>query len=144
MTPTPRPTEAPVETRSGSCGKLCSEEFWEGGVTPAAVRAELDRGADPLAIGDEGIPALAYALFVPHGHEPAIVRLLLEAGADPNFTFDDDDLTLLHIAVMAAGYASHAETADRVARGHRRRHGEQHRSHRVAAGIRGRRGGQDR
>ena len=40
--------------------------------------------------------------------------MLLEAGADPDFKFDDDDLTPLHVAVMAAGYASHAETADRL------------------------------
>ena len=65
-----------METRSGSCGRLCSLEFWEGGVTvtPAAVQAELDRGADPLAVGDEGILALAYALMFPHSTEPEIVR----------------------------------------------------------------------
>ena len=53
-TPQPLATEAPVGTRSGRCGELCSVEFWEGDGTVASVQAELDRGADLLAIGAEG------------------------------------------------------------------------------------------
>ena len=103
-----------METRSGRCGKLCSVEFWEGEVTLASVQAELDLGADPLATGDEGATALAYALFFPHSAGPEIVRLLLEAGADPNFRIDDDGMTLLHVAVTVAGYALHPGTGEEL------------------------------
>ena len=62
----------------------------------------------------KGEPPLAYALFVPRVPEPEVVRLLLEAGADPNFRIDDDGMTLLQIAVVAAGYAANLRSADEL------------------------------
>ena len=98
--PAPSP---PLFTKPGagpegaSCGRLCSGAFWKKGeFTLEAVRAELDRGADPSVIGDEGASALHWAIKRDAGRE--IVELLLDRGADPDLADGAGD-TPLHFAV---------------------------------------------
>lgn len=106
------PAPSPTPLSSAPCGKLCSEEFWEGGATVASVQAELEQGANPSAWDDNGTPTLAYAIGF--SNNPEIVRLLLEAGADPNAVDRYAGIPLLHIAVLAVAYAYHPHNADRI------------------------------
>ncbi len=111
-TPAPTSATAPLSEPSGSCGDLCTEEFWEAGATVALVRAELEQGADPLARNDDGTPALAFA--VGFGSNPEIIGLLLDAGADPNAVDDYSGVPILHMAAMLAVYASNPEVQSEV------------------------------
>ena len=89
-------TKFAAEPEEASCGRLCSSEFWrEGEFTLEAVRAELDQGADPSVIGDEGA-ALHWAIR--RGAQREIIELLLDRGADPNLADGGGD-TPLHYAV---------------------------------------------
>ena len=110
--PSPTATKTPLVEPTGSCGVLCTEEFWEAGATVASVRAELELGADPRARNDDGTPALAFA--VGFGSNPEIVKLLLDAGADPNAVDDYSGVPTLHMAVMLSAYASNPEAQSYV------------------------------
>ncbi len=111
-TPVPTSATAPLSEPSGSCGDLCTEEFWEAGATVALVRAELEQGADPLARNDDGTPALAFA--VGFGALPEVVGLLLEAGADPNAVDDYSGVSPLHVAAMLSAYTANPEARSQV------------------------------
>ena len=111
-TPAPTATTTPSVEPTGSCGVLCTEEFWEAGATVASVRAELVLGADPRAGNEDGTPALAFAVIF--GANPDIIKLLLDAGADPNAVDDYSGVPALHMAVMLSAYASNPEAQSYV------------------------------
>lgn len=102
-TPAASPTPSSLEQAAGSCGNLCSEEFWAAGATVESVRGELDRGADPTGTNEDGTPALAFAAG--SCANPGIVRLLLEAGADLDAVDDYSGFVPLHLAAMVSAYA---------------------------------------
>ena len=86
-------TKPGVESEVASCGRLCSGDFWEKGkFTLEAVRAELDQGADPSVIGDEGVSALHWA--VERDARGEIIELLLDHGADPGLADGGGDTPL--------------------------------------------------
>ncbi len=106
--PTPSsPKPSSLEQAAGSCGNLCSEEFWAAGATVESVRGEVDRGADPTGRNEDGTPALAFAAG--SCANPGIVRLLLEAGADPDAVDDYSGFVPLHLAAMVSAYAVNPE-----------------------------------
>ena len=97
--PTPSPPlfmRFETASEDGFCGQLCSEDFWYGEFTLEAVQAELDLGADPSLIGDEGATALHWAINRDAGRE--IIELLLVSGAHPALVDTNGD-TVLHRAV---------------------------------------------
>ena len=102
--PAPSPllfTKPGAEPEGASCGRLCSGDFWEkGAFTLEAVQAELDQGADPSVVGDEGTTALHWA--IERDAQMEIVELLLDRGADPDLADGAGD-TPLHYAVGALG-----------------------------------------
>src|SRR5690606_36233598 len=61
----------------------------------AAVRALLERGADPNALGTYGTPALHWVVRV---SDVATASLLLDAGADPNL-MNEHGVAPLHLAI---------------------------------------------
>ena len=93
----PQFTGLAAEPEEKSCGRLCSSDFWrEGEFTLEAVRAELDRGAYPSVIGDEGATALHLAIGRDAQRE--IIELLLASGAHADLVDGGGD-TLLHYTV---------------------------------------------
>ena len=94
---TPRFTKPAAGPEGASCGRLCSREFWKKGeFTLKAVRTELDQGADPSVIGDQGAAALHWA--IKRDAQREIIELLLDRGADPDQADGRGD-TPLHYAV---------------------------------------------
>ena len=88
------------ETAS-DCDKLCSESFWKT-ATPASVRAEIARGANPNARKpkqDDRSTRTPLHDAARYNKNPAVIEALLEAGADVNAQAQDTMGTPLHFAV---------------------------------------------
>jgi len=73
----------------------------------AAMRDALDRGADPNALGREGMRPLFWAMAK---DSPEGFAFLLENGADPNVVTEEDDARRKPLSVM--GLAAIAEKPD--------------------------------
>ena len=114
----PSPTTAPTRVQTSAlpsdspngCARLCDGWFWEEyGWDVEAVRAEIDRGADPSAVGPAERSPLSLALR--WSLDSGGIKVLLEHGADPNFALYSPPL---HYAVELAIDLSDPEVAERV------------------------------